>query len=106
MTGDEGRSSDIRLEQSFGNFTGIKFDDSRHTARLERLHPSEKLWHPTAAAVSLMGDSLSTDEATALGISRSGQGISRCRAKVSVAHRCEVSVSDDGFANYAPPAPP
>jgi len=93
----EGRRAEIKAEHTSGNRAGNEFDDSRKTARLNRSHALEKLWHPRAPALVLMGVRLALEEATELGICTHNAGES---GRVDPGVVCPGAfISDDGFVN-------
>lgn len=87
----DGRRTEIKAEHSTGRLSGSEFDDSRRTARLNRNMALEKLWHPRAPALCVMGVKLSESEANVLDIG--GPGL--CLLAGSEG----TFTSDDGFVN-------
>ena len=87
MIASEGSSAEIKAEHTNGN-RATEFNGARKTARLNRHHVLEKLWHPKAPSLWLMGVKLGDDEAAELNID-GGEG---------------TFVFGDGFINSANPA--
>ena len=86
MLAAERRAAEIKNEHT-GREGASTFSDARKTTRLNRNQVLERLWHPKAPALCLMGVKIGVDEAAELDIG--GEG---------------TFVSGDGFINSANPS--